>query len=528
MKSANRSSWLAALGIVAVSSAAACAYQARAELIDDAFIFFRYAANLVSGHGLVFNPGERVEGYTSLLWVLLLAGTTWAGIDPEIASRVAGGLFAVLTAAISIRILPEERNSRPLWSRLLAPLLLALNPVLSLWAVHGLETALFALCVAVALKSDLEADATKASWTLRQAFAWALATLARPEGFLLSIASAVHGLVRRPRLAFSRGAAVAVGSYAVIVVGHLVWRVAYYGSVLPNTFHAKVGLTTETLSRGLGYLGQFLFDPGALLFLLLVPAAGVAQRDPRIRYLFWMAVVYLAGVVLEGGDAFPAFRFVVPILPALYLLMQEGAHALAAGAIFRPKPERLRWVFLATFTVLAAALHLQQLNVAARLEREGANRFTGGMKQVGMALRERFPPDTVVALNPVGAIPYITGFRTVDMLGLTDSHIARTEPLDLGSGQAGHEKGDGRYVLSRRPDIILLGNVLALREVPIPLSAFRWPVMHRSERELARLPDLGRLYERDSMPIGGGLHLLFLRRKGFPGLADATTTSPPG
>ena len=42
-------------------------------LCDDAFISFRYARNLLEGHGLVFNPGERVEGYTNLLWVLELA-----------------------------------------------------------------------------------------------------------------------------------------------------------------------------------------------------------------------------------------------------------------------------------------------------------------------------------------------------------------------------------------------------------------------------------------------------------------------
>src|SRR5205814_1773519 len=41
--------------------------------VDDAFIVYRYAANLAHGHGFVFNPGERVEGVTCFLWTLILA-----------------------------------------------------------------------------------------------------------------------------------------------------------------------------------------------------------------------------------------------------------------------------------------------------------------------------------------------------------------------------------------------------------------------------------------------------------------------
>ena len=53
-------------------------------LTDDAFISFRYARNLLEGHGLVFNPGERVEGYSNFLWVLELAAVWRAlGVPPE-------------------------------------------------------------------------------------------------------------------------------------------------------------------------------------------------------------------------------------------------------------------------------------------------------------------------------------------------------------------------------------------------------------------------------------------------------------
>jgi hypothetical protein len=48
---------------------------------EDAFISFRYASNLIQGHGLVYNVGERVEGYTNFLWTLILAGGMALGAD---------------------------------------------------------------------------------------------------------------------------------------------------------------------------------------------------------------------------------------------------------------------------------------------------------------------------------------------------------------------------------------------------------------------------------------------------------------
>jgi hypothetical protein len=55
-------------------------------LCDDAFISFRYARNLLAGHGLVFNRGEFVEGYTNFLWTLEVAGLWRLGLRPELST----------------------------------------------------------------------------------------------------------------------------------------------------------------------------------------------------------------------------------------------------------------------------------------------------------------------------------------------------------------------------------------------------------------------------------------------------------
>ena len=89
--------WLALLAFLA--------YGARRFLLDDAFISFRYARNLLEGNGLVWNPGERVEGYSNFLWVLELAGI-WAatGVPPEEAAWWLSVAYTVATlAAMGLR-----------------------------------------------------------------------------------------------------------------------------------------------------------------------------------------------------------------------------------------------------------------------------------------------------------------------------------------------------------------------------------------------------------------------------------------
>ena len=71
---------------------------------DDAFISFRYARNLVDGHGLVFNPGERVEGYTNFLWTVLMAVSLALDADPVRFSWVVGLLLFPGSIYLTYRI----------------------------------------------------------------------------------------------------------------------------------------------------------------------------------------------------------------------------------------------------------------------------------------------------------------------------------------------------------------------------------------------------------------------------------------
>ena len=106
---------------------------------DDCFISFRYAENLVKGHGLVFNPGERVEGYTNFLWVLLMAGAMKFSVRPEIFSNALGIASAVVILAALVHKGAKSRGwTDPLiW---VAPLCLAVHRSFCAWSTGGLAT----------------------------------------------------------------------------------------------------------------------------------------------------------------------------------------------------------------------------------------------------------------------------------------------------------------------------------------------------------------------------------------------------
>ena len=115
---------------------------------DDAYISLVYSKNLVAGDGLVFNLGERVEGYTNFLWVMLLAVPHALDVDAVAAARLFGALAAVALILLSWRT-ASALSSRPGdAAHLAAPCLLAGNGALAFWTLSGLETTAFALLVA--------------------------------------------------------------------------------------------------------------------------------------------------------------------------------------------------------------------------------------------------------------------------------------------------------------------------------------------------------------------------------------------
>jgi arabinofuranosyltransferase len=439
------------------------------DAIDDAYISFRYAQNLVAGQGLVFNAGERVEGYTNFLWTIMLALSMRLGFEPSLVAIGLGALFGLATLWLGhrfLRLTPLRRSPVPI----IAVYCLALDGSFALWAVSGMETSMFAFLLLAGVTAYLWEWQNEKPGFL-SGIVLALATMTRPEGALVFAVVVIHQAVARlalQRRLLTSADVARTGIFLGLYLPYFLWRYYYYGFLLPNTFYAKVTVTESEAQhqRGLRYLRTFLsVHLGWLLPLLaLVPLV-------KRKFSFWitslliLVLVYAAYIVYVGGD-WSVGRFFVPILPPAYILLATGlveAYRTVQGWVARITQSfrvllALRCVAL---SVLAAALvglfGFSSLKGEHELfiVRFQAARATHARVALGKWLHDNVPRDTFIAVDAAGQVPYYSGLRTLDMFGVNDVHTAHLKVETMGQGVPGHEKFDFDYIMWRRPDLII-------------------------------------------------------------------------
>jgi hypothetical protein len=374
----------------------------------------------------------------------------------------------------------------------LAPVFLAVNPALVTWSSGGLETTAFTLFAASGASLLCGEGSGIAAGVML-----ALGCLTRPEGILVAalVGAGAWFASGRAALGRLRAAGIVVGA---TVLAHGIWRLAYYDAWLPNTFYAKTGDLGAQVRAGALYLGTplYFFAGGPLLLALI--AHGLARRTP----ISSVAAVMLAGWTLYvgviGGDGLPMFRFLVPALPFLAILIVS-----ALDRIRRTTPGAANYLAGAglLMTILPGFLGYQ-----SDYREWDARIFVPKVVRVGKSLRELLGADASIALMPVGAIPYYSGLRTLDMLALNDPTVARKK-MRFTTALPGHWKYDAASILARRPDYILLGNVDV---TAAPRTAA--PLAFAVEQDMARLPQFQRDYRPVSFPLPGGDWLNCYRR----------------
>ena len=121
---------------------------------DDAFIFFRYAQNVAEGYGPVWNRvGMPVEGFSSPLWVLLLALGIHLGLSPMASSLCFGGLSLMGLFIVQWRLCVVLNMRR---YGVVSLLLLSLMGTIYYWGFSGMETALFACLFLASIRSLID------------------------------------------------------------------------------------------------------------------------------------------------------------------------------------------------------------------------------------------------------------------------------------------------------------------------------------------------------------------------------------
>ena len=277
-----------------------------------------------------------------------------------------------------------------------------------------------------------------------------------------------------------------------------------YGDILPNTFYAKVGSRPGQLIRGLEYVWKYLTGMGGVARVILVFLGWRAfHGSPGRGFIFALAALVLMSVIAVGGDSLPMYRFMVPLVPLEIVLIAGGIRDITRlGMSHRAFPALSAWAVLLMLagSQAAAAFHGRQAQYVEADRERMQDRIA-----IGKWLKKHYPGRTI-ALNAAGAIPFYSGLRAIDMLGLNEPEIARASSDRLGKGWAGHEKHDAEYVLGRRPAIIFIGrNELTLDKYEV----FVWLP---GDQRLLRSETLKKNYRTVSIPVGYEYFTFYLRQ----------------
>jgi hypothetical protein len=450
-------------------------------LFDDAMVSMRYAWNLAHGDGLVWNPGERVEGFTNPLMTLTMA--LWSLFLSKsaavLAVQISGAVFVLAAGLLSADVAGRMTRGTELEDGVIVPaaaLALALFYYpLGYWSLMGMETGLLAALLAGSVAVMMRVDGEPRAQRLLPVLL-GLAFLTRPDAAIpvaLIFACRGLGLLRRP--GGIRALAIEAGVTGAFVVGASAFRWAYYGRLTPNTYVLKMtGLDLGArVENGLGFVGPFL-EQAAVPMALGLFAALVDGSRPKllVASLVPSAVLYQ---IYVGGDPWRHWRMMAPVMPLLTALVAAELAALVHRRIAGTALDRLTRRRLAPplVAVRGGLLVVLCLLVARSLNAQfGEEQWFGekplGVKRnarnvdVALALNDLAKPGASVGVLFAGAIPYYTGLFAVDFLGKTDPVIA-ARPADA-SGRVGwngmrsvpgHNKYDLEHsIKGRKPTFI--------------------------------------------------------------------------
>ncbi|MBC7879001.1 MAG: hypothetical protein H7Y59_17655 [Anaerolineales bacterium] len=408
-------------------------------LFDDAMVSMRYAWNFSHGNGLVWNVGERVEGYTNLLMTLMMSIATllFEKRYAVLAIQLTGIFFMLGTAFFTLKIFQISKISDRVFPRYLLFSAILLYYPLSYWSLMGMETGMLAfLLSAGAFYSILYVKKLEEKYLWLMSVCFGLAFLTRNDSLLFAVLAFLflsQTLKSGRKYIYNFLSAGLV--YSLFVMGQTIFRYIYYGEIVPNTYTLKlVGMPLmERLNNGWGFIQPFLKETSVVL--LFAVAGLLLKFSVQKLYLFGFFLVSVIYQIYVGGDPWDYWRIMAPAMPFLFILFFKGCIDVLQR--FPKVSHEL------AFTVLLFALTLGgEFLMDFRFLREMSflnYPYKNGSAQkhvnIAIAINALTNENATIGVFWAGTIPYYADRVAIDFLGKSDPYIANLPP-DL-SGEMG-------------------------------------------------------------------------------------------
>lgn len=496
-------------GVVVLSSSAVIGGRRSFTLFDDAMISMRYGRNLAEGSGLVYNAGEQVEGYTNLLWTIVMAGVHLVVSDVHRTSLVVSAIgIVVLCAQLHLVARLTRAATEVRWAPWLAMVTVGVNYALVFWTLRGMEVGLVGLLVLGAIAvthlwpewSDRRRGITLAALLLAAVFT-------RDDALVPVAVVLLFAVLALPAERRRRGLVLAAAAVGVTLALRVGVRWALYGELLPNTYVLKVSGVPRELLLERGAASVALLCTFGLAVPLALAVLGL-RSSAIARTCAAVVAVQLLYSVGVGGDAWEYFGFAnrfaatatAPLAIAAVLGLvaaREGrvvvaqrvaalgllaASLLGIVAVTRTSmyfgvghgdgaddAARALILVVAGGAILGARTRVGVAALGATLVLAGnlvpwadwiadpgrTSRADTSWADYGAELREATPPDTTIAASAIGNLGYFSDRPIADLLGKIDPEIAHGEPRLDRWLIPGHSKWDLEHSVGvLRPEVV--------------------------------------------------------------------------
>ncbi len=433
------------------------------EIIDDAYIFFRYAYNLVNGYGYVYNQGQNVEAATSLTWTLLLTSASFISIPPEISSRIFGYLCGVLIIFLLWNEM-RDKNISPI-IMLFVLVFFVTNRNFNASIMMGLETGLYSLLLLL-----LYLSAKQYSKSIQHQFVFSatglLLFLTRPESILILLII-IAGLFflkfdknEQPTAALS----ILIGGIIIISL----WRYSVFGDYLPNSVRSK-SLLIESISNLNILLPRILYGSYYIAVWLLSSLFLTIPAILNIRFflrqksfkLFVAGSIILTGfftALINSGDWMPFSRLLTPYLPIITILSAISLNRFVQEKKWFSQKRLNLIVFSSALLICFYSLWMLSPISFFKYEQWAEGKC---YEDAGSLLKPYLDKTTVIAPEGLGTIGYkLKEITILDFFGLTEPYIANNGTVPRAVYNMG--KHHYEYTMRKQPDLFFfhsnLGN----------------------------------------------------------------------
>lgn len=406
--------------------------------LDDSWIHLTFAKNFSDGFIFQYNPGEFTTGSTSPLWVIIL-GSLFKILPYHIflsifLSFVFFLLSVIYTYKISLLIFKNLKFENYEFLSVMSGILLILNGRFNWASLSGMETTMFAFFCLLSVYSYLNKPDEK----IKISIFLALASLSRPEGYLLSLIILFYDIIKNRK--FNSQLIIGIIIYLILVLPYPIFSKIYGGSFTPNTFEGQGGFLRFIPDFNyLRIIGIYFFRDNLITGLLWILSFIFfvfnfrnfrSQLNIYIVIFLWLFLLPIFSSVLIPNWRHHS-RYTIPLTPFISIVAVYTFNFIYINFL---KDIKFRFNKIKYFFYIILFLNIPYYFVYAF--NIGLNTSNINDQQVKIAkwVSENIDSDTGLAVNDIGAIGYYTDNKLIDMAGLITPELFDYRKLEMQEG----------------------------------------------------------------------------------------------